>query len=417
MNSEGILPVSSNERIAALDIVRGLALFGVLQINLVFFSGHIYQEWAGTPYALGWGGLVLTWIRDQLIATKSMFCFSMLFGVGLCIQMERAQARSHAFGTFAIRRLGALALLGVAHATLIWDGDILLPYAVTALFLLPLLRAKTRTVLIVASAAFLVSVNFKALLGWLHTPDHFYFAYWYKQATWLMQSANQAYGHGTWMEAAHWRVWEWNHLGRAIDVLSVFGCLPAFFIGFALWRAGLLRDIAGRTQTIRRIFHIAFWFGLAISIVPIAWLGLIPKAWGQGWRGILLRAVFEAGTIAMALGYFMGILLLLQREWWARLLSVVAPVGRMAMTNYLTQSLVCTWIFNGYGMGLWSKITPSAYILGGIAFYSIQVAWSHWWLTRFKFGPAEWLWRSMSYASLQPFKIKSSALPEVIAEA
>lgn len=406
MTSNHILPVSSTERITALDIVRGLALFGVLQINLLFFSGHIYQDWAGVSYSMGWGGLVLTWIRDHLIASKAMFGFSMLFGVGLCIQMERARARGQAFGAFALRRLGALVLLGVAHATLIWDGDILLPYAVTALVLLPLLRAGTRTILIAASLAFLASINFKIILGWLHTPDRFSFAYWHKQASWLLQSANQAYGQGTWIEAARWRVWEWNHLGRAIDVFSIFECLPVFLVGLALWRAGLLMDSAGRIQTIRRIFHAAFWFGLAISIVPFTWFGLLPKTWGLGWRGMLLRGLFQAGTIALALGYFTGVLLLLRRKWWARVLSVVAPMGRMALTNYLTQSLVCTWIFNGYGLGLWSKITPSAYIIGGMVLYGIQIAWSHWWLARFMFGPAEWLWRSMTYGNWQPFRIK-----------
>jgi len=416
MSSAPSLPVSSTERIAALDIVRGLALFGVLQINLVFFSGHIYQEWAGATYALGWGGPALSWVRDHLIAEKSMFCFSMLFGVGLSIQMERALARGQAFGGFALRRLGALAILGITHATLIWSGDILLVYAVTGLILVPLLRARVRTILIAAGIGFMVSSNYKIILGWMHVPNWLLFSHWYKQAPWLLHSANQAYGNGTWMEAAHWRIWEWNHVGRAIDILSVFGCLPPFLLGLALWRIGILRDTTGRVRSVRRIFHAAFWFGIAFSLVPFAWFAHIPKPWEAGWRGMLLRGLFQAGPLTLALGYFMGILLLLQRERWSRWLSHLAPMGRMALTNYLTQSLVCTWIFNAHGLGLWGRIPPAGYILGGIGLYGCQIALSRWWLTRFSFGPAEWLWRSMTYGQMQQFKLQRPTTHEAVTE-
>ncbi|MFZ1376837.1 MAG: DUF418 domain-containing protein [Geothrix sp.] len=401
-----VVPTGVGERIIGLDIVRGLALFGVLQINLIFLSGHIYQDWAGVTYPLGWSGGVLTWIRDHLIEGKAMFCFSMLFGVGLCIQMERALARGHGFGVFAMRRLGALALIGVVHGTLIWVGDILFVYAVVALVLLPLLRAKVRTILIALSVAFLLNYNFHSILQLLHAPDGLVFSHWFKQGSWLLQSANQAYGHGTWIEATRWRFWEWNHLGRAIQLISAIQCLPLFLIGLALWRSGILKDHSARIQTIRRIFHSVFWVGLALAIVPSAWLEQIPKIWHTGWRMRILRGVFSSGMAMLALGYFMGILMLLQKDWWTRTLSLLAPLGRMALTNYLLQSLVCTWFFNGYGLGYWTKVTPSAYILGGIALYGFQIVCSHLWLARFRFGPAEWLWRSMTYGNLQPFKIQ-----------
>lgn len=401
--SDEVSPTQVDERIPALDIVRGLALFGVLQINLIFLSGHIYQMWAGVSYPQGWGGSVLTWVRDSFINGKAMSCFSMLFGVGLCIQMERAQARGHAFGLFAFRRLGALALFGIAHATLIWNGDILLAYALIGLLLLPLLRANVPTIIFAAALAFLAFINLNTALGWLHAPDGFRFSFWYKQASWLLQSANQFYGHGTWVDATRWRVWEWNHAFRSILVMSVIGCLPLFLIGLALWRSGILKDIKARIQTIRRIFHSVFWLGLVLSVLPYAWLKYLPKILGRG--------LIEAAPLTLALGYFMGVLLLIQKEPWARWLSLLAPVGRMALTNYLAQSLVCTWIFNHYGLGLWGRVTPSGYIFGGVVLYFLQIAWSHWWLARFKFGPAEWLWRSMTYGSLQPFKIKFERVP------
>jgi len=407
-SSETLAPVASTERIAALDIIRGLALFGVLQINLIFMSGHVYRGWAGIHYAQGWGGATLTWVRDLLLEGKSMSCFSMLFGLGLCLQMERAKARDHAFAGFAFRRLAALALLGIAHAVLIWNGDILLAYAVTGMILLPFLRARPRTILVAAGVAFVVYLRLRSILLMLHAPDELLFRHWMRQAPWLLQSANHAFGQGTWLEACRYRVWEWRHLGRAIDVGTVAYCLPLFLLGLALWRSGILQDPEGRVRTLRRIFHATFWAGLAISI--ICQTGVIPMAWfqGQGGRQLAVFFAWTAGPVALALGYLTGIPLLLRRKAPARLLAYVAPLGRMALTNYLCQSLVGTWVFNSYGLGLWARVTPSAYICGGLVFYGAQMAWSHWWLARFRFGPAEWLWRSMSYGQPQPFRIPAS---------
>ena len=408
-----VVPIGLGERIVALDIVRGLALFGVLQINLIFMSGNSYQQWAGVTYPLGWGGSVLTWAQENLINGKAVACFSMLFGVGVCIQMERISEKGYAYGLFAMRRLGALAVIGVAHSTLIWNGDILLVYAVAALALLPFLRAKVRTILFALSAAFLLELNHGTILHWLRAPDElFFFGHWKKQAAWLLQSATQAYGQSNWTEATRWRVWEWNHSIRAIELIGLFGVLPPFLLGLALWRSGILKDPTGRVQTIRRVFHSVFWLGLAISIIPSSWLELIHGAWWVGWRGMLMRGVLvDAPPRLLALGYFMGILMLLQREWWVKRLVLFAPLGRMALTNYLAQSLVCTWFFNGYGLGFWTRVTPSAYFLGGMALYGVQIAFSYWWLARFKFGPMEWLWRSMTYGSLQPFLVQRERVP------
>ena len=160
----------SASRIAAIDIIRGLALFGVLQVNLVSFSGQCYADWSGGTYVGGALSGPLSLIREMLIDGKAMSCFSILFGIGLAIQMERAMARGISFGRFAARRLGALALIGVAHAVFIWNGDILLDYAVIGLLLLPLLRARVRTILLVAAGAFVVDTTFRQILVALRHP-------------------------------------------------------------------------------------------------------------------------------------------------------------------------------------------------------------------------------------------------------
>lgn len=391
----------STERIAALDIVRGLALFGVLQINLISFTGHGYLE--GT-YPTGPVSEILTWLRDALINGKAMSCFSMLFGVGLAIQMDRATARGASFGRFALRRLGALAAIGGTHAVLIWNGDILFDYAVIGLMLLPFLKARARTVLLAALVAFLLDITFRPILGAIHAPRSLLFSYWAERFTWINPIADQAYGHGSWMEAARFRIWEWVHPGRAVHLISIFGCMTQFFLGLALWRSGILRNLSASHASIRKLFHATFWAGLSLTALGAVFHARIGL-WRHGWRDVARIGSYEGPMILLATGYFLGILLL-NGERWKRVLERVAPMGRMALSNYLAQSLICTWMFNAHGLGLWGRTPAAGYILGGIGFYAIQVAWSAWWLARFRFGPAEWLWRSMTYGVWQPFRIR-----------
>ncbi len=406
-----LTPVRDAERIEALDVARGLALFGVLQINLIFFSGHGYRDWAQVTYPLGWGGHILIWFRNSLLDGKAMSLFSLLFGMGLSIQMERARERGSGFPGFATRRLGALALIGTFHAVFIWNGDILLDYATIGFLMLAMLRLGTKPLLWVCLLALLGPRA--VLFFWPHLPDTWRFAYWMKQSGWILQSADAAFGHGSWAAAFKWRYWEWLHVGQSLHVVDIVLCLPLFLVGAAIWRSGILSDLPGRIGTVRKIFHGTFWLGLLLNISSVSWSENIPASYWRGVPGYMLTTAVRTGVLMLAVGYFFGVVLLLQQFRWERILRVFAPMGRMALTNYLSQSLIATWVFNGHGLGLWDKVTPSAYILGGVGLYAIQIAWSHWWLRRFRFGPMEWLWRSASYAAWQPMAIRpATPIPE-----
>lgn len=408
----GLNPIQSDERIEALDVARGLALFGVLQINLIFFSGHIYRDWASVSYPLGWGGHVLTWLRDSLLEGKAMGLFSLLFGMGLCIQMERAQSRGAGFPGFAARRLGALALIGTIHGIFIWNGDILLDYALIGCLILGLLQFRAKSLLWGALLALLAPWAVHCFKP--HFPKALLFGHWLQQAAWFLQSSDLAYGHGTWIAALKWRFWEWSHMGLALHFIDIVMCLPLFLLGAAIWRSGILLDISTRRGAIRKIFHGTFWFGLLLNVGIFTWSEKIPASDLKGVTLYLVLLLPGMCMMFLVLGYITGVVLLLQKAHWERILKMFAPMGRMALTNYLSQSLIATWVFNGYGLGLWGKVTPSAYVLGGVALYAIQIAWSHWWLRRFRFGPMEWLWRSASYAAWQPMRIRPVAsVPEL----
>lgn len=405
-------PVQSEERIEALDVARGLALFGVLQINLIFFSGHIYRDWAQVSYPLGWGGHILIWFREVLLSEKAMSLFSLLFGMGLSIQMERARARGSGFSGFATRRLGALALIGTFHAIFIWNGDILLDYAIIGFLMLAMLRLRTKPLL---WGCLLALLGPRAVLYfWPHIPDTWRFGYWMKQSGWILQSADAAFAHGSWAAAFKWRYWEWVHVGQSLHVVDIVMCLPLFLVGAAIWRSEILSRLPGQLGTVRKIFHGTFWLGLLMDAAVVTWSEKIPPSYWKEMPGYMLGTAMRIGVLALAVGYFTGVVLLLQKARWERILKVFAPMGRMALTNYLSQSLIATWVFNSYGLGLWGKVTPSGYILGGVGLYAIQIAWSHWWLRRFRFGPMEWLWRSASYAAWQPMRIRPvTSVPEL----
>ncbi len=403
-----VTPTQTPDRIHALDIIRGFALLGVLQMNLAFFSGNAYRELADIPVAAGLGGEWLLGVRDWLLAGKSIALFSMLFGVGLAIQMERARARGAGLGWFALRRLGALWLLGAAHAALLWNGDILHIYAVGGLLILPFLGRRPWVPLTGAALVFLVGSVRDPLMALLSLPPRFLWPTWQERALWFLDQADLAYGAGTWWQACRWRVWEWAAVGPFYLLHYLFVCLPLFLLGMALWRGGLLRNPAAHLRAIRLGFHASFWPGLGLSLAFPAMARLGSAGADHG--GAAALALGEFSACALALGYLLGLLLLLQRPGWRAALGPLAPMGRMALSNYLAQSVICAWAFNSHGLGLWNQVTPMAYTLGGFALFALQLAWSRWWLARFRFGAAEWLWRMISYGRPEPFRIRGAPL-------
>jgi len=334
---------------------------------------------------------------------RGMGLFSLLFAVGLSIQMERAQARGAGFWSFAFRRLGALALIGAVHILAIWNGDILVPYAIIGLIILPLLKARPRLLHLVFVLSIVVSLAYRSLLQWLHAPETLLWMHWWKKSAWLKQMADQAYGQGTWWEAAQWRAWEWANVHLSVNLMTIFDCLPFFILGLILWRSRLLQNAASHRLSLRRSFHSLFWPSLLVIMAADAsdWF---PKAWWNFWGGVPINLAVKLGELACVVSYLFGVVLLFQRPWWEKHLRNFAPMGRISLTTYLTQSFVFTWFFCGYGAGFWNRLSVSGIFWIGMAFFAAQILWSRWWLGRFRFGPVEWLWRSMTYGRWQPLR-------------
>jgi uncharacterized protein len=209
----------------------------------------------------------------------------------------------------------------------------------------------------------------------------------------------QAYAHGTFREIA---------VQRAADVAFVYQNLPVlgpmflalFLIGLNLGKLEFFRDVRARLPRVRRMLPWIAALGLIGNGIYVAGQSLGPFSPGR----FLAVALWVVAAPALAFTYISVLLLLWQRPVWKRLLSVLAPVGRMALTNYLLQSLICTTLFYSYGFGLYGKVSPSVGLLLTVAIFLVQIPLSAWWLRRFRFGPMEWVWRSLTYGKPQPMR-------------
>jgi uncharacterized protein len=397
MSEQLVNPISPSERIEPLDVLRGLALFGVMAINLVYGFRisplrMAQPELLPDPLPASPLDQVLDVVLGLFIAGKAVTIFSLLFGVGLAIQAERLRRTGRPLGLL-LRRLLMLLAIGLAHLVLIWIGDILTLYALAGLVALPFLFAPRW--LLAAGAVFFLAVNFAmALLQLQPVPD----------AEWLrihLVEADRLYGSGGFLDVLALRLHELPYF-MPVQLAGLPRTVAMFLFGALVWRLGILQQ----PLSYRRIFITAAWLGMIAGIVfTIVVIGSELAQISQS--GIMLVA--DLSVLALALGYSAVILLIACGPRGRKLLAWAAAVGRMAFTNYLTQSVIFSFVFYGYGLGLFNRMGVAAALALGIAVYAVQAVVSAWWLRRHRFGPVEWLWRTAMYGARQPWRVAAVA--------
>jgi uncharacterized protein len=379
-------PIAPADRIASIDIVRGIALFGVMAINVTtVFRVSIFERFLPD-------GLDGTWLDRALysilmigIDLKAFALFSLLFGVGLAIQYDHLSA-NYRRTALLVRRLAFLMLIGAAHLVLIWNGDILFEYAIAGFVVLPFLFCSLRILTLAGTAllaVFLVASFLPELVpmpskGWM-TRD--------------VAEATRVYGSGGFAEVLAFRIHELPGF-LPLHVFMFPRTVALMLIGAAAWRADLLRTGSRANQSLPLVASIGLLAGgiLAVSQAN-GWLHL-------GWRPEL--SLERLSTVLLACGYGATIVWATNGARARKLLAWAAPIGRMAFTNYLMQSVIFGWVFYGYGLGLFGKLGVTAALAIGIGVYLLQIVFSAYWLQRFLYGPVEWLWRSAMYRTRQP---------------
>jgi uncharacterized protein len=364
-------PTPSAERIDAIDVLRGIALFGVMAINLVMeFRISIFDQFLGPRMLASPVDRAIEAILTQAVELKAFALFSLLFGAGLAIQFDRL-ATSARRAALLVRRLAVLLVFGVIHLCLIWNGDILTEYAIAGFIVLPFLFGPRWLLTLAALVSLALYLAMQAFPPAGLFPS--------RAAIWQdVIDANRIYATGGFLDVLAFRLRE-IPLIASLHAFVFPRTIGLFLVGALAWRSGILKNTRG-------LFAIA---------LPAIGLG----------AGLLYRGIEPLGTILLALGYGAAILGIAHFERGKKLLGWAAPLGRMAFTNYVAQSIIFGWIFYGYGLGLFGRLGISPALAIGLIVYAAQVRFSTWWLRHYRYGPLEWLWRSLMYGERQPMVV------------
>jgi uncharacterized protein len=403
-------PVNLSERIVFIDVLRGMALFGILAANMrAFFAPLDCYDNIGILFH-GRADVLAQIFIDGFIQGKFITIFSFLFGMGFAIQMSRAEARGARFMGFYPRRLLALALFGLIHGMLIWAGDVLLTYALSGAILLLFRNREQKTLLWWAGSLFgLPIVVATFFLGLYYTRFRPAWMTPKPEDVQKIYAVVQIYAHGTVRQILTQNWVEWKR-ELPTNLFAIYAA-ALFLLGMWVWRAGIVQRLEEYRPVLKRVCSWCLPVGLIISLYVAVMKAILPPGVVsvRGWSAAVL---WLPGSHILAAGYASGLALLYLDKKKRRYLLPFAAVGRTALTNYLMQSVICTLFFYHYTTGLYGRIGPAIGLIPTVVLYSAQVAVSNWWLQRYRFGPMEWLWRGMTYGKF-PSMSKDEVSPIV----
>lgn len=404
----GFGPVAPFERIETLDILRGFALLGILLVNMTMdlpwirlIPQRTSETWVNHPLYRG---------IDILAEGKFYILFSFLFGLGFFIQMSRAESRGTAFFPTYIRRL--LVLYGIGLVLGLLTGESQLRIYATLGFVLLFLRRLPQKVLFPLALACLLFTPVRDLAeAWQRRDDPTAIrAQWEQHRNALAERTRQQqekvhlYKSASFEEITRSHVprtfWEWSWLT---------GEFPFLLLGFYAGRREIFKDVTANRRFFRKIMWYGLTFGLFACLLAHViferrqlWAEAAPTWWGRQVADLL----DHVGSPALSFSYGAGLVLLLSHERWRDILLRLANVGRLALSNYILQWLVFVFLTYSYGLALYGNFGLAVGLAFSFGLFTLQVVLSGWYLKRFRMGPAEWFWRSLTYWKLQPMRKK-----------
>ena len=392
------------ERSTLLDGIRGFALMGIVGANFgvlsmwIFMSPEMQAALPGARF-----DPIIGFLHSVFIEGKFYSIFSLLFGIGFGIFLEKGTSAMKRY----MRRMLILAVIGALHLRLIWEGDILLLYALLGL-LLPLFRKlRDRTLLVFACVLILMPVALDAIT--VYTDGAFYPARsltahakaraveeGFTPDTPFTVLSDGGLSEFRRYQSIGW-LWRIQHLVASNRLPKVLGI---FLIGLWVARRGIHCDPSAHIPLLRKVA----WFGVLVAL-PISIF-----RWWSGERlshlpdvqTLINSITYALSVIPMALAYSAAIALLWRRAFVSRVLKVLAPAGRMALTNYLIQSVAGQLLFTGMGLGLGARVTPVIFESLALGVFAVQLIYSHIWMKHFNYGPMEWIWRVLTYGRRMP---------------
>ncbi|NQZ21396.1 MAG: DUF418 domain-containing protein [Colwellia sp.] len=462
-------PLDKHKRIDALDILRGLALVGILLMNVEWFNraitslGQADASLTGIDHAIAW--LIRCFVEGKFYKL-----FALIFGMGFAVMLLRAKKAERPFGAWFTRRMLVLWFIGIAHMIFLWGGDILHDYALAGFVLLAWVTYKKsdnpRAYLKLALTWLMIPifiVSFGGAIFGMVLNDTKYQDMWQNELavftavekqfaygvedvslintveknqesssaeTSLVQSTdketnaeniadtlqqrkdaaadvleeNTAFTQDSYWKATEYRLGFTAFMLMFSPVMALVVLMPIFILGFWLVVTEKITKHQQNQTFFKTLARVGLMVGIPLNIASI----LIIQHPAAGISGVLQgvgQILFYIAQYLLSAGYLGLVVCALNKHRWQKILSVFTPMGQMALTNYLMHSVILTCIFYGYAGGQYGDISRAPQMLLVFAIIIFQLIFSKWWLNRYRFGPMEWLWRSLTYKKRQPMKL------------
>lgn len=376
-------PVALDERVEAIDLMRGFALLGILLINMLAFHSPLSYIDPYTWFDASGDQATFTFL-DIFVQASFYPLFAMLFGYGLGMQFLRAEAKKKAFAPMAAKRLAILLVFGILHAFLIWYGDILITYAIMGFILIGMIRLESKWLLFLGIIIYAIPQTLLLLLLFaaVSMDSSFY------TGIQEVQSSIAAYSGGTFAEIFRQRFDDWVYVNNPLNyIVLIVTILPFTMVGAAAAKWRLIE----RSRELKKL-----WIGLALGgFVVGLLLKLAPYIFTPNIAMTYLQDIF--GGPMLAVSYAAIIALVSQSAKVAKLLRPLSKAGRMSMTTYITQSVIATTIFYAYGLGLYGQVNLITGTLLALGIFAVQLIFAEIWLSKFQQGPLEMIWRKFTY--------------------
>jgi uncharacterized protein len=396
-------PVQPAERISEIDIVRGIALFGILMVNMSFFKAPVMMDRLPSYYNPGLEQFC-AWFIQLFFTGKFYAIFSFLFGLGFYLFMERTLAKGLTLMPLYRRRLLILLAFGAVHLFLLWSGDILFTYALVGFILLGFRQKTLQSLKRWIIGLFITTLFLQGIFGLVQGLGKVFSGDQYsRMMAEIIGDSIVVYTGGSFSELVAYRLV--NEIPYILISLIVWipAVLAFFLCGFYAGKLGVFKDLVGNAPLFRKICLIGFPLGaLGLILYVLVETGLWPV--GLAAKQALLSMSNYFASLFIFPAYVSMILLALQTQTCKKLLVPVAAAGRMALTNYLSQTLILITLFYGFGFGYFNQVSLAQGILITFVLYLIQVVWSNLWFKKFKYGPLEWFWRGLTYKKFEPFR-------------
>jgi uncharacterized protein len=412
-------PVLQKERETFMDVLRGFAILGIFIANLGGFSWYNGSTNATGPYLLPKADDTMEFLHHLFIEGKFYSIFSLLFGWGIALQIKRGEVNGLNPMPTIRRRLLFMLLLGALHL-LIWAGDIVFFYAMLGFILLPLRKFSNKTLLITGGILILSPILLYTLkMNWpvLNYPAELMIKTGMKVENTMFDIKSEQdfmtiMKQGNWWDQLKINIggffYRYQYLFFVSRIPKVVGM---FLIGFVIGRSDFYKNIQQHKKLLYWIISGGLVIGLPANYMLAHYMSNnMGDYWQLKTKGLYQTIAYALGVAPLALAYVGLFMLGFQTKAGHKLLSILAPVGKMAFSNYIMHSLIGNFVFLGAGLGYMGEVGPVYYTIFGVLVFLVQIILSTIWLKYFNYGPLEWLWRSATYKKWQPMVKRSPSL-------